>query len=159
MLAPSCVSFFPHPSSCTHVALGLFSCPPLPQLFGDLFGGFGGDNRAGRRGGVPRSRVRVDLQLSFREAALGCTKTLAFNLPTRCKECGTLPSSLQVAHALFFLLKPTTAGKEASFTSALFTVLAIHSLFIFLLPPMQTAAAQRRAQSLKPARTAPGQEW
>lgn len=61
---------------------------PLLQLFGDVFGNMGG-GRGGRRRGPARARVEVGVELTLKEAALGCTKTLSFSVPTRCKDCGT----------------------------------------------------------------------
>ncbi|MCI9474656.1 MAG: molecular chaperone DnaJ [Flavonifractor sp.] len=56
------------------------------SFFGGGFGGFGGGG--GRRNGPQRGEsLRVNLPLSFEEAAFGCTKEIDLNRTAVCEEC------------------------------------------------------------------------
>ena len=56
------------------------------SFFGGGFGGFGGGG--GRRNGPQRgASLRVNLPLSFEEAAFGCTKEIDLNRTAVCEEC------------------------------------------------------------------------
>ncbi len=57
------------------------------DLFGGLFGGFGGFGRR-ERGPARGEDLRVDLSLTFREAAFGCKKTVPVKRTVRCDACG-----------------------------------------------------------------------
>ena len=52
----------------------------------DIFSQFFGTGRGGRRGGA--ADLRLELRLSFQEAAFGCTKDLAYEAPRACGDCG-----------------------------------------------------------------------
>lgn len=72
---------------------GGFGGVDLNDLFGDLFGGFGGFGSAGGRRANPNAPrrgadIRVSLVLSFMEAVHGCTKTVSVNRQDTCPECG-----------------------------------------------------------------------
>lgn len=59
------------------------------DIFGSIFGGFGGGRRqsnpnAPRRGGDTETSVNI----SFEEAAKGCKKTVTYQNVERCEECG-----------------------------------------------------------------------
>ena len=57
--------------------------------FGDLFGeAFGAGGRKGRRGPSRGSDLRVDISVSFREAAFGAEKTINVERTETCGECG-----------------------------------------------------------------------
>jgi molecular chaperone DnaJ len=89
------------------------------DIFGDIFGGFGGFGRARRSRGAD---LEVDLVLSFLEAAEGCRKEISVSRHVRCTECGgtgaapgttktVCPSCRgkgQVVHAQGFFMISTT---------------------------------------------------
>jgi len=57
------------------------------DLFSDFFGGFGGGFR-GRRSGPSRGAdLRVEQQLSLREAVLGCKREISVRAPVACEVC------------------------------------------------------------------------
>ena len=70
---------------------GGFDFGDLGDIFGDIFGGFGGstsrrsDPNAPRRG----SDVRVGLNISFEEAAFGCEKEITVGIIEPCADCGS----------------------------------------------------------------------
>ncbi|MEM7202525.1 MAG: molecular chaperone DnaJ [Planctomycetota bacterium] len=64
------------------------------SAFGDLFGGGGGGGGifeqffgGGRRGGRRGASLRVDLELTLEEVAVGARKTIEITRPTRCENC------------------------------------------------------------------------
>ncbi len=68
---------------------GGFSDFDLGDIFGSMFGGFGGSSRrtspnAPRRGG----NVRASCTISFEEAVKGCKKTISINKVETCSACG-----------------------------------------------------------------------
>lgn len=59
------------------------------DIFGDIFGGFGGGFGGGRRNGPRRGNdIRRVVDISFEEAAFGCTKTMNIQTQEKCGECG-----------------------------------------------------------------------
>lgn len=59
------------------------------DIFGDIFGGFGGGFGGGRRNGPRRGNdIRRVVDISFEEAAFGCTKTMNIQTHEKCGECG-----------------------------------------------------------------------
>lgn len=59
------------------------------DIFGDIFGGFGGGFGGGRRNGPRRGNdIRRVIDISFEEAAFGCTKTMNIQTQEKCGECG-----------------------------------------------------------------------
>ncbi len=59
------------------------------DIFGDIFGGFGGGFGGGRRNGPRRGNdIRRVIDISFEEAAFGCTKTMNIQTQEKCDECG-----------------------------------------------------------------------
>ncbi|NBI68533.1 molecular chaperone DnaJ [Pseudoflavonifractor sp. 60] len=61
----------------------------LGDIFGSFFGGgFGGFGGGGRRNGPQKGdSLRVNLALTFEEAAFGCTKEIELNRTETCEEC------------------------------------------------------------------------
>jgi len=56
----------------------------IQDMFGDIFGGFGG----GRQRGPARGRdMRVHQQLTLEEAVLGCKKDIELTTPVSCEPC------------------------------------------------------------------------
>ncbi len=55
----------------------------LGDIFGDIFGGFGGQGRA-KKG----SDIQVDISLTFSEAVFGVEKTILLNKVSTCSTCG-----------------------------------------------------------------------
>lgn len=59
------------------------------DIFGDIFGGFGGGFGGGRRNGPRRGNdIRRVIDISFEEAAFGCTKKMNIQTQEKCEECG-----------------------------------------------------------------------
>ncbi|MCI8979363.1 MAG: molecular chaperone DnaJ [Clostridia bacterium] len=59
------------------------------DIFGDIFGGFGGGFGGGRRNGPRRGNdIRRVIDISFEEAAFGCTKKMNIQTQEKCDECG-----------------------------------------------------------------------
>lgn len=59
------------------------------DIFGDIFGGFGGGFGGGRRNGPKRgSDIRRVIDISFEEAAFGCTKQMNIQAQEKCDTCG-----------------------------------------------------------------------
>lgn len=61
----------------------------IKEFFGDSFSSFGSYGRRTSTGTRPRkgSDVKVDLTLTFEEAAFGCQKDITLNLNTKCSHC------------------------------------------------------------------------
>ncbi len=59
----------------------------LGDIFGSMFGGFGGGQRQ-RTGPQKGENLRVGLQLTFEEAVFGCEKSVSITRNESCKECG-----------------------------------------------------------------------
>ena len=69
---------------------GGFDFGDIGDIFGSFFGGgFGGGNRRGGSPNAPRqgNDITAAVNLSFEEAAMGCTKTIKINRITTCEEC------------------------------------------------------------------------
>ncbi len=62
----------------------------LGNIFGGGFGGFGGFGGGAQRRNAPQrgENVRVNLSISFDEAAFGCTKEITIPRIEDCEECG-----------------------------------------------------------------------
>lgn len=57
------------------------------DIFGDLFGGFGGQRRQSPTGPMRGSDVRAELVLTLEEAAFGVQKELPLSHPQPCEKC------------------------------------------------------------------------
>jgi molecular chaperone DnaJ len=70
------------------------------DIFGDFFGGLGGERFASsRRGGGRRGAdLRADLELTFSEAVHGCQKELPVERPMRCETCGGSGAQAGTSH-------------------------------------------------------------
>lgn len=60
----------------------------LGDLFGNLFGGFGGGRQQNPNAPRKGSTVTVNVTISFEEAAKGCKKTVRINRVDTCSVCG-----------------------------------------------------------------------
>jgi molecular chaperone DnaJ len=95
----------------------------MQDLFTEMFsgGGFGGGGQRSRRGGD----LRVQAQLSLREAAFGCKREIVVKAPVRCNDCsgsgaraGTAPEVCghcrgtgQVSNARGFVMFTAPCGR------------------------------------------------
>ena len=78
----------------------------LSDLFGGGFGGFGGFGGGGHNAGPrPGAPIRINLRLTFREAAFGCTKQISVMRTEPCPDChgsgcsaGTTPEVCPACH-------------------------------------------------------------
>ncbi len=85
---------------------GGFDDMDLGDIFGNIFGGFGGSTRARNPNGPMRGRdVNYSLELTFEEAALGCKKDISIHKREVCPDCGgtgaekgTSPETCQTCH-------------------------------------------------------------
>ena len=85
---------------------GGFDDIDLSDLFGNIFGGFGGSTRARNPSGPIKGRdVNYSLTLEFEEAALGCKKDITIHKMESCTECngtgaekGTAAESCPTCH-------------------------------------------------------------
>lgn len=57
------------------------------DIFGDIFGGFGGRGRSRANGPVKGRDVQVSVSLSFEEAAFGAERELSLNRTESCPDC------------------------------------------------------------------------
>ncbi len=83
--------------------VGGFNASDIQDMFGDIFGGiFGFDNffGGGGRGRGGRGRrgasLKIDLEIDFRESAIGCTRTIELTRHKGCQTCsgsGSKPGS------------------------------------------------------------------
>lgn len=73
-----------------------FDMGDLGDIFGSMFG-FGGFSSSSRKSGPRRGNdINVNIQLSFEEAAFGCTKEISVSLYDECESChgtGAKPGS------------------------------------------------------------------
>ena len=60
----------------------------LGDLFGSMFGGFGGQTRQSRSGPQKGETLRVSLNLTFEEAVFGCEKSVTITRNESCEVCG-----------------------------------------------------------------------
>ncbi len=95
-----------------HAGQGFGSMEDIFAQFGDVFGGRGGMFEelfgGGRGGGRDRNQgasLKLGLEISFREAVFGCTKTIDLKRNEICKTCtgsgakpGTKPTVCRVCH-------------------------------------------------------------
>lgn len=66
-----------------------FSGMDMGDIFGDIFGDFfgGGSRRRANNGPMRGANVRTHVQITFEEAAFGCTKEIKVRLKEECKTC------------------------------------------------------------------------
>lgn len=66
-----------------------FDMGDLGDIFGSMFGfgGFGGGGSARRNGPRQGNNVKVTIQLTFEEAAFGCTKEISMGILDECETC------------------------------------------------------------------------
>ena len=60
----------------------------LGDLFGSMFGGFGGGTQRTRTGPQRGENLRVGVTLTFEEAGFGCDKSVSITREESCKDCG-----------------------------------------------------------------------
>ncbi|MBR5390006.1 MAG: molecular chaperone DnaJ [Clostridia bacterium] len=60
----------------------------LGDLFGSMFGGFGGSAQRTRTGPQRGENLRVGVTLTFEEAVFGCEKSVSLTREENCKDCG-----------------------------------------------------------------------
>lgn len=79
-----------------HAGSGFSSFEDIFASFGDIFGGgggsifdsfFGGGRRRGRGGPEPGASLKLGIEIPFREAAAGCTRTLEITRQEPCTTC------------------------------------------------------------------------
>ena len=68
---------------------GGFNEVDLGDLFGSFFGGFGGSGQTQQRRNGPQQggNIRINMQLSFEEAAFGCEKKISISRNENCQTC------------------------------------------------------------------------
>ncbi len=57
------------------------------DIFGDIFGGFGGASRARAQTKTPGEDITIELSLSFLDAAKGCRREVSYNRNQPCSSC------------------------------------------------------------------------
>ena len=57
------------------------------DIFGDIFGAFSGSDRGGRSAKTDGDDINLEVELSFLDAAKGCTKTITYNRKEPCPDC------------------------------------------------------------------------
>ena len=57
------------------------------DIFGDIFGGFGGSSRTRAQTKTKGDDITIELSLSFLDAAKGCTREVVYNRNEPCSHC------------------------------------------------------------------------
>lgn len=60
----------------------------LGDIFGSMFGGFGGGTQRSRSGPQRGENLQVSVVLTFEEAVFGCEKSVSITRDESCKDCG-----------------------------------------------------------------------